>query len=311
MYPSAAWTRIRRHPTPAGDSRNRRDSGPRADRSRLEPRRPMRRGGPAAIVLAAWAAVMLSASCLTAPPPDEAETRPPKPASLPESPAWMWNLAPEDGTLVFVGVGGRRGNRDEESYAALEDAALQAGVYAGFWGASQDLVVSDAGGTGQEGRTRARYNGPASDAALQAMDAEEIWRTDEATWVRFTLESRDFRAPEWRPRFRDGEPEWIRRTPDIPGYQVSVGLGGERSTLARSLRGADVSALADMIDRFHGANRTVNTTEKRGGATWSQGGGTSATYDRGFGEVEGFLVIARWVDAQGNAWSLAVSPVSE
>jgi hypothetical protein len=204
-------------------------------------------------------------SCTTGPAEQEAAP-PPVPVSLSDSPSWLWDSRPENGRLVFIAAGGRRGNRDNEALAALDDAALQAGVYANFWGASQDFVVSDGGGTDWNTRTRARYDGSAEDSAKVNMDADAIWRTEEATWVRFILDDPRVPVINWTPVYRGGVPEWIRRTPDIPGYHVTVGIGGERSTLALTIKGSEVSALAGMVDLLHGASRTVTASRETAGA---------------------------------------------
>jgi hypothetical protein len=248
--------------------------------------------------------LLILSSCVSHPEKPSAQV----PPAYPDSPAWLWHSGPEEGRLVFVGAGPRRGNRDEEAFSALEDAALQAGVYSGFWGASQDLVLSSSAGTDWNTRTRVRYDGPASDRAKQEMDAREIWRTGEATWIRFTLDLPGISVISLETDFSGGMPGWIRRPPQIPGYITSVGSGGRRSTLAGTIKGADVGALAAMVDNLHGANRAVNVSRETGGSYGSSSSGASASYDRGFGEVRGFLVIARWVDGKGTAWSLAVCP---
>jgi hypothetical protein len=219
---------------------------------------------------------------------------------------------PVDGNLVFIAAGARKGNRDEEAYSALENAAVQAGVFAGFWGASQDLVVSDVHGTDSNTRTHAYYNGPAADEALQKMDADKIWRNDEATWVRFIL-TPDQSIPQisWNPEYIGGEPSWIRQAPEIPGWRVSIGMGGGQSSLIKIFKASDASALAAMIDLIHGSNRSITQSVEAGSETWYYSSGSHATYDRGFGDVYGFLVIARWLDSDGNGWSLAVCPEDE
>jgi len=234
------------------------------------------------------------------------------PSGVEESPAWMWNNLPINGNLVFIAAGPRMGNREEEAYSALENAAVQAGVFSGFWGASQDLVDSNVHGTDTNTRTHAYYNGPAADEALRRMDADKIWRNDEATWVRFIL-SPDRLIPQidWVPEYIGNEPLWIRRMPEIPGWRVSVGMGGFHSSLIKTLKASDASALAAMIDLIHGSNRSITQSVEAGSETWYYSSGSHATYDRGFGDIYGFLVIARWLDDSGNSWSLAVCPEAE
>lgn len=234
------------------------------------------------------------------------------PPAAKDSPQWLWDSRPGNGELVFVAAGPRMGNRDDEIYSALENAAVQAGTFAGFWGASQDLVLSDVQGTSFNTRTHAYYNGPAADEALQKMDADKIWRNGEATWVRFILTDGPSIPPvNWTPDYIGGSPSWIHKIPEIPGWRVSVGMGGYQSSLLKTIKKADASALAAMLDLLHGANRSITQSVEAGSETWHYSNSNQSTYDRGFGDVYGFLVIARWLDEEGNGWSLAICPEKE
>jgi hypothetical protein len=262
-------------------------------------------------VLVAFLALAITFTCVScATPSIIGKDRSKVPTAAKDTPPWLWDSRPQGSTIVFVAAGPRRGNREDEAQVALENASVQAGVYSGFWGASQELVVSNSGGANLDSRTRARYNGPAADAARETMDADAMWRDSAATWVRFTLYSPGVEIPVWVPSFRGENPDWINRPPEIPGFHVTVGLGVERSTLAETIRGADVSALADMVDKLHGATRTVTQSREVGSETFYESSGSTSSYDRGFGEVIGFLIIARWMDDEGNAWALAVCPES-
>jgi hypothetical protein len=66
-----------------------------------------------------------------------------------------------------------------------------------------------------------------------------------------------------------------------------------------------------MIDLIHGSTRSITQSVEAGSETWHYSSGSHGTYDRGFGDVYGFLVIARWLDSDGNGWSLAVCPEDE
>ena len=260
--------------------------------------------------LAAISYIAFAASCASNETTEET-VQPVIADAAPDAPKWFWDHRPSSGAVYFIGFGTRHKRREDEVYAALKEASVQAGVFESFWGASQDLVRSDFSGTDFNTRTKAHYNAQAADAALESLEVEDQWQNNQATWILFRLTTTKAKAIHWQPGYPDGEPDWIRRPPMIPGYHVTIGSGAKKSSLAKTLRGADVSALAAMIDAFHGQTKTGTITGQQSSKTWSKSSGQSETYDRGFGEVRGFLVISRWVDKKGNAWSLAISPKLE
>ncbi|MCG8451943.1 MAG: hypothetical protein MI717_02020 [Spirochaetales bacterium] len=225
-----------------------------------------------------------------------------------DAPDWLWTTIPEKDTLIFVTAGARRGNRDTEAYAALEAAALRAGVFAGFWGASQDFVSSSSQGTGADSRTRAHYDGAAEDDALANLEPTNLWRTDHATWVRFQLSLPEALSCSWTPDYKKGQPTWVYSPPEIPGWKVAVGLGAQQGNEARTLLRAEEDALAQMVQLLHGKTRTVGLSREATTATWRESQHSKTTYERGFGEVFGFLVLARWYDKKGQCWVLAACP---
>ena len=276
------------------------------DGSSSETHRNNRAGRFAGIGFAVLFTLILTACAGEAPGSGAETSLVPKPPT--DAPMWLWDSRPQDGDLVFTAAGARQVSREEESVSALEDAALQAGVFAGFWGASQDYVTSTTGGTGRRERTRAYYDGAAADRAFETMDAERVWRDEEATWVRFRLSGIDFPKFDWVPVFRGDGPAWPYTVPDIPGWRTAVGIGGTRSTMAGTLRSADEAALAEMVEQIHGASRSVTVSREASTETWSESSGAAASYGSGFGAVRGFLIVARWIDAKGNGWALAVCP---
>lgn len=252
------------------------------------------------------ATVLAIPSCATEAPAEQSPTVQPV-NTVDGTPAWLWDSRSSGDSLVFIAAGPRRSNRDEEKLGALKNAALQAGVFSGFWGSSQDFVLSSRHGVNFAERTRAFYDGEAMDAAMKDLKAEEIWVSAEGTWVKFRLKKSGIPPLNWQPESLGGRPTWINKPPEISGWLVAVGLGGQQSTLAKTVRKADEAALAELILQIHGANSTLTLEQTQSSATWSQTGTASAFYGKGFGNVRGFLVIARWHDESG-AWSLAVCP---
>lgn len=230
------------------------------------------------------------------------------PSSAANTPGWIWDSRPTADKLVFVAAGTMKVNRDEEIVSALGDAAMQAGVFNGFWGSSQDFVTSTTGGTEWNDRTRAYYDGEAEDRAFDELKLSETWQTDDATWGRFYLELQGLPSLTWTPQYQDGEPVWLKKVPDISGWKTAVGIGKSLSTLPKTLRAADEAALAEMIFQIHGSSRTVAISTETSTESWSESSGATASYGSGFGSVRGFLIIARWLDEGGNGWALAACP---
>ena len=241
--------------------------------------------------------------------PEKNTAAPPVPAAMQGSPAWLWDCRPSGSTITLVAAGKLRSNRNLEAYAALEKAAMYAGVFAGFWGANQDYVSSNVSGTGSDSLTRAHYNGPAADAALEQLEAVDLWRHSQATWAKFTLDVSSLPPLNWAPEMNPDGPKWMRVPPVIPGWHVTVGLGGPQSTLVNTIGRAEEDALAQIVSLIHGKSLSLTTSREAASATYSESSGTSTIYERGFGEIFGFLVIGRWVDDKGQGWALAVAPV--
>ncbi len=246
-------------------------------------------------------------SCVTSAPVVESQVDQEKSTASTEF-EWLLDTRPLGNTLVFVGAGPRHSNRDIEKLTALKDAAMQAGVFSGFWGSRQDFIASSVHGTSLSERTRADYDGNAEDAAFEQLELLGEWVTEEGTWGKYQLERNDIPSMSWQPEYMDGRPTWLHRPPEINGWLVAVGLGNHQSTLAKSIRKADEAALAEVVQRLYGENRTVNIDKTLSSQTWSQTDSASASYAKGFGIVRGFLVIARWYDDSG-AWSLAACPL--
>ncbi len=258
-------------------------------------------------VIAAAVLITTVASCITLEKSPEESNPIQHEVTEDGTPLWIWDSRFSDDSLFFVAAGSRRSNREEEKLLALENAALQAGVFSEFWGSSQDFMISNQQGANFTGRTRAYYDGEAMDLAMKNMKAREIWVTEEGTWVKFQLERPEIPHLNWQPDYVGGKPSWINKPPVIPGWIVTVGLGAEQSTLVRTFKRADEAALAAMILRIHGENSSMAIEKTQSSETWSRTEISSASYGKGFGSIRGFVVIARWHDKSG-VWSLAVCP---
>lgn len=233
---------------------------------------------------------------------------PPSPFA-PEAPSWLWEIRPSGESPEFVAAGPRLYRRDDEADAALRDASVQAGVMSGFWGSGQSYRLTDAAATRRAVLTSARYDGPAADAALENLAPMETWRSEEATWIRYRWEGSRIPEISWTPAPPiSGRPAWTLKTPDIPGWYVAVGQSTRRSTMAKTLRGADESALAEMLAFLYARVKAVTETGQSGGSGGSSGGTINESYLVGSGPVEGFFILSRWVDGEGSGYALAICP---
>ena len=250
--------------------------------------------------------------------------------SLPEAeplyngPDWLWYNPPEAGAVIVVASGALQSNRDSELTSARQDAARQVGIFAGFVGSSQYYVTLRNRGTAQSDQDKAYYSGKAEDIALEQLELLDSWQSETATWARFRLplstlgtEAPPFPVFAWEPTYvdtRDGangmgnSPTWINTPPVIPGWHVSVAQGARQSSLSRTLRRAEETALFGMLQLLHGRSNTRAIFRDQSTRNSSSSGAAIDTYEQASGEVRGFMVISRWLDSDGTGWALAVSP---
>jgi hypothetical protein len=179
----------------------------------------------------------------------------------------------------------------------------------GFWGSGQSYRLTDAAATRRAVLTSARYDGPAADAALENLVPLKTWRNEEATWIRYRWDGPRIPDITWTPAPSiSGRPAWTLKTPVIPGWHVAVGQSSRRGTMAKTLRGADESALAEMLALLYARVKAVTETGQSGGSGGSSGGTINESYLVGSGPVEGFFILSRWVDGEGSGYALAICP---
>ncbi len=245
---------------------------------------------------------LLVASCAT--PPAEA---PPQGDQRPVSRAVLADTSPAGGRPLFVGVGQRRHNREDEVEAALLHVADQVARYLSI-SAAYELGFDSNGRTTLVKENILTEWDP--DLGLALADSFEIIdqrQDEEATYVIVTAGA--VPPTPIPPLAAGGEepPAWIDAPPRVEGFHTAVGVAHRRRLIRDSIDFADEDALKGIVLAQLATVKTedlIRSVEE--GGTITSGGGSV----RGTGTVTGFLVVGRWVSADGRYfYSLAAAPV--
>jgi hypothetical protein len=149
------------------------------------------------------------------------------------------------------------------------------------------------------------------DLARELTDSVEIissTRTDSATLVIAQVAGLP-PAPDLRHIDVTGDaqtpPDWVTRTPEVPGYLVAVGTTQQRRTVRDTVDFTDQEALKAILIQTGSTLRMVEdrrSVERRGTA----GSVTSAEEARA--TLAGFYIVARYATADGRYhYSLAIA----
>ena len=106
----------------------------------------------------------------------------------------------------------------------------------------------------------------------------------------------------------DGKPLWLRDFPKLEGFRFGVGVSGKYRFLNDSLEAADFAAAQDLLDRSTDQLYSKGYTKLANGKS----GNVMETglYQASMGLLQGFMVVARYFDAETDTyWSLASVPV--
>jgi hypothetical protein len=260
--------------------------------------------------LGAVAAVVLIASCASAPPEAVAPATDAVPAEAAGagSPDSFPDLSPREGRPIFLGVSNRLRNRDEEVGAAAAHAAEQASRYLRMAARYQLVSQRGTGGIGYLENIDAQWD---VDLAAQLIESVEILEERQIAEGTFVVASfSDLPGVSDIPPGTigaggAGEPAWVRTTPVIPGYLVGVGSTQRSRTLRDTIDGADEEALKAVLLQ---AGSTVRMVEDRRSVERSGTVGTVTAAETAEAVLTGFAVIARYASDDGRYhYSLAIA----
>ncbi len=212
---------------------------------------------------------------------------------------------PVEGVPVFVGVSPRRRDRDAELQAAREHAALQASRFFHLRGEAVFYTQRVGRRSGYVKSVSIDDDAMLAERLAAELELFDFRREENGSIGRFSLPGYRIDPIGFNSRDRLGKPVWLSRIPEIPGYYVGVGSAPRTRLISDSIENADREALFAIlaqlsVDLFSG--RLERSVAGRGVSTGS------ATVARAEGELVGFYVLDRWMDADGTFFTLAVCP---
>ena len=218
-------------------------------------------------------------------------------------------------SLLFIGVSGRRTNKEEAVRLALEDAARRLSF---FHLVSAQSVKRDHRGSGaMDVRIESEYQLQYDDElekfleTLEYNPATDIFENNNAVFVIARTASCVSMPSALGHSFGNRRPSWISSPPaEIDGFITGVGFSGRlsshRDTIVRSYERAVVSIIENMETHVNGEQEYYQDTTSAFGFSLSSSGEISAS-----GTIKNFYVIESWTDPDNlSVWTLAVASKS-
>ena len=216
----------------------------------------------------------------------------------------MFDLSPREGKLYFFALVTREQYRDNEIESCRAEAARQLSRYFQINGVSYSKTSESVNGLSLMEATGIAFN---DDLALNLQDKlklEKKVKNYEWTAALFSYKAeRTFSLP-YKPTLLNSRPDWINSSARIPGYQTAVGFTGKKRFLERGIQQADKNALATLLEQRKGS---LNITQ----ADWQNehsSAAASLSVEKSAGSVKQAYILSRWIDPEGNVYSLAVCP---
>lgn len=207
------------------------------------------------------ALVMVSIlACASAPETEQTRVAP-QPARPSVLDGMMRELAPRSGTPRFLGVSPRMHNRDDEEDRAILHVAEQASRYIRMAARYQLVTQREGRSIGFLENIDAAWDEQLADQLVESVTVLRTHRDDQGTFVLASVSGLPT-VPVLVPDAgrTTGEPEWISRPPEIPGFLVTVGVSRRSHRLRDSLDTADQEALKEILLE---ARSTVRLMEER------------------------------------------------
>lgn len=245
------------------------------------------------------AAVM--AGCASAPPPEPQQQDRPARTVRTAAPGetvdhFLRELRPRGTQPVFLGVATRLRNRDEEEAVAVLHAAEQASRYVRM--AAWYQVVSQQSGRslGVQDDIRAEWDAGLADRLVDSVEILQVFQDQEGTYILATVDGIPPLPAMNLGASEAGEPAWVRRPPDIPGFIVTTGVSLRSRRFRDSIDSADQEALKEILSQTRSSVRMLEDrreVERQGTAM------TTTVAQEASATLRQFLVIARHASADG------------
>ncbi len=217
----------------------------------------------------------------------------------------MFDLTPSEGKLYFFTLVTRKQFRDREIAVCREEASRQLSRYFQINGVSYSRTDESVRGTAKKEATGIAFNDDRAQTLVDDLEEEKIIQTEDFTAAVFSYSKAGTFSLPYKPGMKDGHPDWIYSSVKIPGYQTSVGFTGPSRYLARTLQQADKNALATLLEQRNGS---MDITQSDWQTEWASSS-RSSMVETSAGSIQNAYILSRWMDDNGNFYSLAVCPL--
>ena len=221
------------------------------------------------------------------------------------------DLSPRDGKPVFLGVGARRRDREDEELDAVRHVAEQASRYMRLGARYRVAAQRTSRRTATIDDVITQWDESRVEAIMEDVTILQSFSDNAGTYILATVDG--LPAPpsgvgSW-PHRQTGEPPWVTQPPELSGYLVAVGVEQRRRDFRDSMDSADQAALTELLlqsgatIRSRNESRTVDSV-----GTQEQG----VSYQEASTVLRGFYVVARYASSDGRTvYSLAVAREEE
>lgn len=209
----------------------------------------------------------------------------------------MRDLAPRSGKPLFLGISPRLHNRNDEEARAVLHAAEQASRYTRM-SAEYRLVTQRGGGSiGYLEDIRADWDADFADRLVDSAEITQTVQDENGTYVLATFDGiPPAPAVNIERSVGEGEPEWVARPPDIPGFLVTVGVTRRSRRLRDSIDTADEEALKEILLQ---ARSTIRMMEDRRDVERVGTLETTTAAQEAAAVLRQYLVLARYAPPDG------------
>jgi hypothetical protein len=221
----------------------------------------------------------------------------------------FWDRTPNGSQLIFIGVGRRRSNRDEEIALAVENAARQVAMFYSAEGSFK--LQAMIGGTFLAYRADTETSLIFDEGYAKYVDSLEydvetdVREGENAIFVRTRYSAPVSIAVPFKPVIDGVKPEWVIDPPTEMGvYVVGVGHAGRRAWHRDTMNASHENAILSVIMARSSASGSVVTDEQGSNSSI----GTVKSVLTASGVVRSFYILETWTDPENKSvWTLGIA----
>lgn len=221
----------------------------------------------------------------------------------------MRDLTPRAGQPLFLGVSPPLHDREAEMARAVLHVAEQASRYTRMF-AQYQFVTRRGGGTfGYLDNIQADWDATYADSLIDSVRVLQAGQDNMGTYVIATVEGIPPAPPvELGDIHGPGEPAWVSRPPEIPGFIVTVGATRRSRRIRDSIDTADEDALKEILLQ---TRSTVRMIEDRRDIDRVGTVETTTAAQNAEATLRQFLVLARYSPPDGRYYYSLVAAREE